>query len=194
MHPPVPADGSISQNIRGVAVFKKFSVITVRNNTICYRYGFCYLLNYEMFQSLVLITASSESIFRTWLMKKHFNKKEKSCCQCYFRCSDQTVFPACSRLQHLDWDDLCWPLSQQSSHGVFLPAAGLQHAGQIILHIQQPTIWSVMHLYCFVWAWQFYLAHIYIFYQNILVSILCRFVSSLFIFLNFQFINFWHFF
>lgn len=74
--------------------------------------------------------------------------------QCYSWCFDLTVFPASSRLQHLGWYDLCWPLSQQSSHGVLLSATGLQHTGEtncvFIHHIQKPTIRSVEYSSCFV--------------------------------------------
>lgn len=45
------------------------------------------------------------------------------------------------RLQHMDRDDLCWPLPQQPSHGLFLSAAGVQHAGETkrnnVLIVQQ---------------------------------------------------------
>lgn len=76
--------------------------------------------------------------------------------QRYSWCFVLTVFPASSRLQHLGWYDLCWPLSQQSGHGVFLSATGLQHTGEtncvFIHHIQQPTIRSVEYSYCFVFT------------------------------------------
>lgn len=42
-------------------------------------------------------------------------------------CSFSVDVTFCFRLQYMDRDDLCRSLSQQPSHGVFLPASGLKH-------------------------------------------------------------------